>query len=365
MNLHLCGFRKLLKRLVIDFFFVEMDSRPPLSRTPSFNAATRQRKTSTSSSTESSHSVSRVNLCQPSVGRSVDGELSNHVDHLTFDSTPEFSSSSQINEMLYRYKSNSSLPPYRPTYERLDSSNSVSSSSSAVTDRDRPPPPSYSESHFSRRESSVTSLTRDARRGSGPGLYYDQGGHVDNRHHDQNCESYAHNNKATSATTKVRYIGGLSSPTQSDSDYNGDDVHNTYNPPPSVMTSNYDDKVTSSWLRASARSRSNIAVAHYNLSKVGIMSNSESTGYYYVKDMVLNRANIAVSSDISDKAHLSTSTSAIYQQEPVSGAIPRSHYSGYSPDKSLRLQRNPPVGRFFHDRRGEWVDEDEMCITLV
>ena len=329
-------------------FSFEVDSKPSLTRRDSFNAATQQRRTSNTSSTESLQSVSRVNPNQAKIirngPRSSDGDISNHLDVLTLNPPPEFAPSTQINEMLHGNKSH-----HRPPLGRLDSNSSISSMSSTVHEQLRRPPPSYSQSRFSRRQSSLQPQQSLERRGSAPGSNYREDEQLQERHPEQKVENPRYNNTTASASTKVRYVGGLSSPTAVDSDYNSNDVR---------ITLNDDADSNSYWLHTSARNRLNIAASSNYSSKLGIMSNSESTGSYHLNDRFFSRSNRHGAEEYSNGPHLVSSTSAI----DVSKGVHHSHH--YMP-KSPGFSRKPLMRRFIHDGHGEWSDEDEPCTSLV
>ena len=326
--------------------------KPPSSRRSSFEAATGQRRTSNASSTDSSTIQSTVKANNPvtSGSTSSNEELTNHFDHTRFNETPAFASSNTINEMLARKRPNITSYSSSPGFHRLDSNSSISSTSSSH-DRRRPPPPSYSESRFSRRESS--SLGQERRRGSAPLTYQNYGGRED-----IHKTETLNNNLIPSVSTKVRYVGG-GSPSQSDSDYNSDDVQVT-NSPTSLKPSEYDNK-TDRWINTSSRDNSNITTARYNYpSKIGIMSNSESTGSYFVSDH-LKRPNIGH----VDKAHLYASTSALNHVRMVSDTLPRSHHSSYSIHTPILQKRQPLMNRFFNDGRSDWSGEEPAVESLV
>ena len=112
------------------------------------------------------------------------------------------------------------------------------------------------------------------------------------------------------------------------------------------------------WLHTSARNRLNIAASSNYSSKLGIMSNSESTGSYHLNDRFFSRSNRHGAEEYSNGPHLVSSTSAI----DVSKGVHHSHH--YMP-KSPGFSRKPLMRRFIHDGHGEWSDEDEPCTSLV
>ena len=334
---------------------VDVDSiKPPSSRRSSFEAATGQRRTSNTSSIDSTVQSELLANKQVTTGsNSSNEEIPNHFDHARFNDTPAFASSNTINEMLYRKKSNLSSQSSNSGFHRLDSNSSISSTSSVAQDRLRLPPPSYAESRFSRRDSSQRPLER--RRGSAPLTYQNQGERVEEKYAGHKTEAL-NNNVASAGLTKVRYVGG-GSPSQSDSDYNSDDVQITCSPT-RIVTSDY-DKNTTHWVSTASGNRSNIATARYNYpSKLGIMSNSESTGSYFVTETKPSARH-------RDKAHLYASTSVLNQPQLLSGTIPRSHYSSYSIHTPVLQKRQPLMNRFFKDGRGDWPGDDQTVESLV
>ena len=310
-----------------------MDSiKPPSSRRSSFEAATGQRRTSNASSADSTVHSAFPNKPVTTGSTSSNEELTNHFDP-RFAETPAFASTNMINEMLCRKRTN-------PGFQRLDSNSSISSTSSLR------PPPSYSESRFSRRDSS---LKPQQRRGSAPGMYHNHGDRIEVNGHKPET---LNNNMAPAALTKVRYVGGGS---QSDSDYNSDVAFS----PTTAVTPDY-DKSPDHWVTTSPRNRANITTARYNYpSKIGIMSNSESTGSYFVSDN-LSKPHAGH----NDKAHLYKSTSAL-NQTVVSDTLPRSHHSSYSIHTPVRTKREPLMNRFFNDGRGNWSADDSTVESLV
>ena len=322
-----------------------MDSiKPPSSRRSSFEAATGQRRTSNASSVDSTAHSTVPNKPVTSGSTSSTEELTNHFDHPKFNETaPAFASSNMINEMLYKKRSNFTSQSSNHAFQRLDSNSSISSTSSL-----RPPPPSYSESRFSRRDSSLRSQER---RGSAPGIYHNHGDRIEERLNGHKNEAL-NNNMAPPALTKVRYVGGGS---QSDSDYNSDVAFS----PTTIVTPDYDES-RDHWVSTSSRNRSNITTARYNYpSKCGIMSNSENTGSYFVTDNLPNPH-----AGHKDKAHLYKSTSAL-NQSLVSDTLPRSHHSSYSIHTPVLTKRQPLMNRFFNDGRGDWSVDDSTVESLV
>ena len=339
---------------------LDVDSiRPPFLRRSSFEAATGGRRTSNASSVDGTvHSALPANKPVTTGSTSSNEELTNHFDHLRFNETqtPAFASSTMINEMLYRKRPSVPSQSTAPTFHRLDSNSSISSTSSlAAQDRLRPPPPSYSESRFSRRDSSLRPQER--RRGSAQGIYQNHGDRVEEIYNGHKTEAL-NNNIAPAGLTKVRYVGG-GSPSQSDSDYNSDDIQVTYSPT-TVITADH-DKITDHWVSTSSRNRANIATARYNYpSRLGIMSNSESTGSYFVTE------NLAKpSAGHKDKAHLYASTSALNQTQLASHTLSRSHHSSYSIHTPVLQKRQPLMNRFFNDGQGNWSGDDPIVGSLV
>ena len=337
---------------------VDMDGiKPQFSRRSSFEAATGQRRTSNTSSIDSTVQSELLANKQVTTGsNSSTEELSNHFDHLRFNDTPAFASSNMINEMLYRKKSNLSFQSPTPAMHRLDSNSSISSTSSLAQDRLRLPPPSYAESHFSRRDSSQRPLER--RRGSAPLTYQNQGDRVEDKYYGHKNEALNNNVAPAAGLTKVRYVGGGGSPSQSDSDYNSDDVQVTSSPT-RIVTSDYDQTSANHWVSTSVRNKSNIATERYNYpSKLGIMSNSESTGSYFVTETKPNARR-------NDKAHMYASTSALNKNQLLSGTISRSHHSSYAIHTPVLQKRQPLLNRFFNDGRGDWSGDDQTVESLV
>ncbi|XP_028418646.1 uncharacterized protein LOC114544115 [Dendronephthya gigantea] len=313
----------------------ELDSiKPPSSRRSSFEAATGQRRASNTNSIDNSVNPTLLSDKTVTSGSTSSNEELASPFYPRFNETPAFASSTTINEMFYKKRLNVPSQSSNPaSLLRLDSSSSISSTSSL-----RPQPPSYSESRFSRRESSLG--PHDRRRGSAPGLYQNNVNRaVVERFGGLKTEILNNNTGPTYAgSTKVRYIGG-GSPSQSDSDYNSDDVQVTHSPP-TIITS---DKTAGHWVSTSSRNRSSITTARYNYpSKLGIMSNSESTGSYFVNDNFIKPHTGHVA-----KAHLYASTSALNQpQLMISGSLPRSHHSSYAIHNPVVQKRQPFINRF-------------------
>lgn len=325
------------------FYNLELDSiKPPSSRRSSFEAATGQRR----SSTTNPNSTLLSDKIATTGSTSSNEELASPF-HPRFNEVPAFASSTTINEMFYRKRSNLPSQNSNPaSFYRLDSNSSISSTLSL-----RPQPPSYSESRFSRRESSLA--TQDRRRGSAPGLYQNNVNRAIVERYSGLKTEILNNTAPTSAgSTKVRYLGG-GSPSQSDSDYNSDDVQVTRSPP-SIITS---DKNAGHWVSTSSRNRSNITTARYNCpSKLGIISNSESTGSYFVSDNFSkpHTGHLA-------KAHLYSSTSALNQPRlMVSGTLPRSHHSSYAIHNPVVQKRQPLINRFIGDGRIDWSGDESL-----
>lgn len=312
------------------------------SRRSSFEAATGQRRANNSSCIDGmvvQTAIESNKAATSTVSTSSNEELTEEFDHLTFSETPAFASTTMINEILYRKRTYPSIP----VMQRIDSNSSVSSTSSLTQDRLRPPPPSYSESRFSRRDSS-TLTPRERRHGSAAGIYHNR---VENRYNGYKTEAL-NNNTEPASLTKVRYVGG-GSPSQSDSDYNSDDVQVAHSPTTII---DYDRRNADQWASTTLRERQNNTTSRYNHPrKVGIMSNSENTGSYFITDN-LNKSN----SGHIEKSHLYASTSALNHTRLVANTLPRSHNSSYSLRTPLLQRREPLMSRFFNDGRGHLVD---------
>ena len=160
------------------------------------------------------------------------------------------------------------------------------------------------------------------------------------------------------ALTKVGYVGG----SLRDSECNSDDAgHTIGNQIPSTSV-DYDNN--NYWLKTASRNRSNIAAAAaaavpgaYNYpGKLGIMSRNESTGSYFVNELLPETEG--------NKPHFyASATDLSYHHNP---SLPRSYNSSYSLRSSpVPVKREPLMKRFFHDSQVDWSDGEDSNITLV
>lgn len=339
---------------------MESKVKVSLSRRSSFEAATGQRRPSNDGSLDSTTTTHGHGDTPFTSGSTSSNEETGVRVHEKIPSleTPAFASTSEINKMLYSNRLKHNLTSSSALMNRLGSNSSTSSISSVFNDSHRPPPPSYSQSRYSRRDlfqSSTPPLSR--RRGSAPGIFHEYSNRLEQRYNHPPVRN--NRSHAVANVTKVHYVSSKETPSQSDSDYNSDDVTNNH--ASTMARISYGNKSGTSSRRTSTSSRPAIVEARYNdPAALGIMNNSENTGSYFLHDTLKTAGSM-----YKEKARVYTSTLGLNHTSYRPETLPRSsHYSTSSRSSNVE-RRTALMNRFFNDGRGNWSSEGEGCESLV